>query len=250
MDENNVDVTVTDPVTGPDVSESLSADTESVTDVVGTDTDSGGGDSGSVDGEGVEEGVTLDGLVDEETGSIPVYIINESPPAESLYNEELGGVPVVITDDVSALASYIGDGGTSYQMSTYYVDYFAGVLANMHDTDYVAFSARIYSGSSSYVEHNYLVYDIAVDGDSASVGVYPCIDIYRSSSNASYTVSRTTYNLSSVPAFSYASFAPYSDLREGVSHDVSWAFLFFAGFTVVYNVCHDIFDYVMSLRRS
>lgn len=251
MDADILDTEVVDqPVPATDPAGDAS-DPGAVADGVG---DSGADISGNGDhfpGNEVEEeteSVTLEDLVDGETGSIPVYIINE-PEEETLYNDEIGGVPVVITDDITAYADYIGDGGASYQMSSYYVDYFSGILANMHDTDYAAFSTRVYSGSS-YVEHNCLVYDITVSDGHFVAGTYPSIDIYRAGSNNSYTVSRGTYTLTSVPAFAYGSVSPYSDLREGVSHDETWAILFAIGFTVVYNVCHDIFDYVMGLRKS
>ena len=254
MDESSVVSTEVFQETGELPPVAGEPDPAAVTDGVGADGAGVSGDGDSLVPDGTEadleaeEGVSLEDLVDEETGSIPVYIIN-STESEQLYNNELGGVPVGITDDATAVADYVGDGGASYQLSSYYIEYFSGVLANMSDTDYVAFSARIYTGSS-YVEHNYLVYDLDVSGDSIVAGTYPSIDIYRSGSNSSYTVSRGTYALTSVPAFAYGSVSPYSDLREGVSHSETWAVLFFLGFTVVYNVCHDIFDYVMQLRRS
>lgn len=254
MNENSVVSTEVLQETGEFPPVAGESDPVAVTDGVGADSVDIPGDGSDFPADGAEleseeeEGVSLEELVDEETGSIPVYIVN-STESEELFNSELGGVPVVITDDVTAVADYVGDGGASYQMSSYYIDYYSGVLANMSDTDYVAFSARVYTGSS-YVEHNYLVYDITVSDGRIVAGTYPSIDIYRAGSNNSYTVSRGTYTLTSVPSFAYGSVSPYSDFREGVSHSETWAVLFFLGFTVVYNVCHDIFDYVVQLRRS
>lgn len=246
MDENILDDSVLVSESGAVSSESVVSDSEHSENVVESDIDSS--DSGSSDSsiESVEEdtNLTLDSLVNEETGGIPVYFVN-SGEQESLIDEELGGVPVVITNDVSVLADYVGTGGSSYQLPTYYVDYFSGVLANMSDSDYVAFAYRDYTGSNSYVEHYLLVYDIVVDSDSAVSGSYPCIDICRYSGTSSYSVVNSTYALNTVPAFSYGSFGTLSDLRKGVSHNEMWAVLFAIGFAVVYSVCHDIFDYVM-----
>ena len=166
---------------------------------------------------------------------------------ESLIDEELGGVPVV---DVTAVSEYAGVGGTSYQLPSYYVDYFSGVLDNIGDTDYLAFCTREYPYSNDYwVEHYRLVYELDIDGDSVVSGTYPCLDIYRYSSSSNYNVDSTTYTLSSVPAFSYGSFGLYSDLRKGVTHDETWVVLFFLGFFTVYSVCRGIFDTVKHLRR-
>lgn len=166
---------------------------------------------------------------------------------ESLIDEELGGVPVV---DVTAVSEYAGVGGTSYQLPSYYVDYFSGVLDNVGDTDYLAFCTREYPYNNDYwVEHYRLVYELNIDGDSVVSGTYPCLDIYRYSSSSNYNVDSTTYTLSSVPAFSYGSFGLYSDLRKGVTHDETWAVLFFLGFFTVYSICRGIFDTVKHLRR-
>lgn len=161
----------------------------------------------------------------------------------SIYDEELGGVPVVIVGEPETYAAVGTQNG--YQLTTYYVDYFSGVLENLHDTDYLAFCTRENVSGSSYTEHNRLVYDINVVNGVAQSGVYPCIDIYRPSSSTVYTVSKTTYSLTVVPSFSYGSFGTFSDLRKEVGHSETYAILFFLGFFAVYNVCHDIFDYIM-----
>lgn len=187
---------------------------------------------------------------DEEEGVQAVEPLYPSVDVDlqSLIDDDLGGVPVV---DVTAVSEYAGTGGTSYQLPAYYVDYFSGVLSNLGDTEYVCFCAREYPYNNDYwVEHYRLVYNIVVDDDSAVSGDYPCIDIYRYSSSSNYNVDVTQYSLSEVPAFSYGSFGTLSDLRKGVTHDETWAVLFFLGFFAVYSVCRGFFRCVERLRRN
>ena len=173
----------------------------------------------------------LENLYDTETGGIPVYIVQSDDTEEKLMDDELGGVPVVLTNDISPVASYASNDGVSYQLPAYYIDYYRGVLSNLGDTDYICFCSREYPYNNDYwVEHYRLVYDLDIDSNSVVQGYYPCIDIYRYSSSASYNVDYTTYNLTSVPSFSYGSFGKYSDLRQGVTPNESMAFLFFFGF--------------------
>ena len=161
----------------------------------------------------------------------------------ALY-DDLGGIPVVVYDAAVAVGS---DNG--YQLSSYYVDYFSGVLANLGDTDYLAFCTRedyYQSGYNTYyTEHYRLVYDLELVDDQAVQGTYPCVDIYRRSGESVYTVASTTYSLTSIPSFSYGSFGIYSDLREGVTHETNYTLLFFLGFFAVYFVCRDIFKFIM-----
>lgn len=248
MDENILDdgFDVSEPGEVP--AEFVPSDPGVVTDDLGTDTNSSG-DSGDSDVlESIEESteMTLESLVDKETGGIPVYLIESTEEEEHLFNEELGGVPVVITDDVTAVANYAGSGGVSYQLPTYYVDYFSGVLANMGDTDYLSFCTRVYTSQYNYVEHYLLVYDLVIDNGSVVAGNYPSIDIHRSNSSSDYSVDYGTYSLINVPDFSYGSFGTYSNLRGGMTHDETWAVLFAIGFAVVYSVCHDIFDFIIN----
>lgn len=192
----------------------------------------------------------LENLYDTETGGIPVYIVQSDDTEEKLMNDELGGVPVVLTNDISPVASYASNDGVSYQLPAYYIDYYRGVLSNLGDTDYICFCSREYPYNNDYwVEHYRLVYDLDIDSNSVVQGSYPCIDIYRYSSSASYNVDYTTYNLTSVPSFSYGSFGKYSDLRQGVTPDESMAFLFFLGFAVVFSVLRSFFRCCVGLRR-
>lgn len=192
----------------------------------------------------------LENLYDTETGGIPVYIVQSDDTEEKLMDDELGGVPVVLTNDISPVASYASNDGVSYQLPAYYIDYYRGVLSNLGDTDYICFCSREYPYNNDYwVEHYRLVYDLDIDSNSVVQGSYPCIDIYRYSSSASYNVDYTTYNLTSVPSFSYGSFGKYSDLRQGVTPDESMAFLFFLGFAVVFSVLRSFFRCCIGLRR-
>ena len=192
----------------------------------------------------------LENLYDTETGGIPVYIVQSDDTEEKLMDDELGGVPVVLTNDISPVASYASNDGVSYQLPAYYIDYYRGVLSNLGDTDYICFCSREYPYNNDYwVEHYRLVYDLDIDSNSVVQGSYPCIDIYRYSSSASYNVDYTTYNLTSVPSFSYGSFGKYSDLREGVTPNESMAFLFFLGFIVVLDVLRGFLRCCVGLRR-
>lgn len=192
----------------------------------------------------------LENLYDTETGGIPVYIVQSDDTEEKLMDDELGGVPVVLTNDVSPVASYASNDGVSYQLPAYYIDYYRGVLSNLGDTDYICFCSREYPYNNDYwVEHYRLVYDLDIDSNSVVQGSYPCIDIYRYSSSASYNVDYTTYNLTSVPSFSYGSFGKYSDLRQGVTPNESMAFLFFLGFSVVFSVLRSFLRCCVGLRR-
>lgn len=216
------------------------------TDVMESDTDILDSGFGSDDIEGVED--TETSLFDFERGGVPVYIVDDTE--ESLYDEELGGVPVVLVDDTSTVAAYASNSGTSYQLPTYYCQYFSGVLANIGDTDYVAFCTREYPyGNNYWVEHYRLVYDVAVDSDSLVGGSYPCIDIYRYSDSAAYTVDEGAYTLTDVPYFAYGSFGHLSDLREGVSPNEGMALLFFAGFAAVFVVVSHFFGTVFKYCR-
>lgn len=172
---------------------------------------------------------------------------------ETYYNAELGGYPVVIVQDLT------GDYGTSLMadyedyyttLSTTWEDYFAGVLANIGDTDYLAYSLRDYANSnySSYTDHYVLYYDLEIENDTLVGGSYPYMDVYRDGSYG-YICREGVGTLASVPFPGYGSFGNLSDLREGVTHNETWTILFAIGFAVVYSVCAHIFDCVQSLRR-
>lgn len=247
MDENILESNAGGAESGLSDAELGVSGTESGSDVVESDTDTVGSGSGSDGTESVEES-TEASLFDSERGGVPVYIVDDAE--ESLYDEELGGVPVVLVDDTSAVAAYVSNSGASYQLPAYYCDYFSGVLANIGNTDYVAFCTREYPYDNNYwVEHYRLVYDITVDSDSFVGGSYPCIDIYRYSDSAAYTVDEGAYTLTDVPYFAYGSFGHLSDLREGVSPNEGSALLFFAGFAVVFGIVSHFFGTVFRYCR-
>lgn len=251
MDENILESNAGVAESGLSDAELGVSGTESGSDVVESDTDCLGSGSGSDGVESVEESTEVS-LFDSERGGVPVYIVDDTEDEESLYDDELGGVPVVLVDDNSNVAAYASNSGTSYQLPTYYCQYFSGVLANIGDTDYVAFCTREYPYNNNYwVEHYRLVYDLTVDSGGLVGGSYPCIDIYRYSDSAAYTVDEGAYTLTDVPYFAYGSFGHLSDLREGVSPNEGSALLFFAGFAVVFCVVSHFFGAVFKYcRRS
>ena len=172
---------------------------------------------------------------------------------ETYYNHELGAYPVVVMYDMSDEygTSLMADYYDYYTtLNTTWEDYFAGVLANMGDTEYVAYCLRDYASSSysSYTDHYVLYYDLDVENDSLVSGSYPYMDIYRDGSYG-YICDEGVNTLSSVPFPAYGSFGNLSDLREGVTHNETWTILFAIGFAVVYSVCTRIFDYVRNLRK-
>lgn len=200
--------------------------------VVESDSDSGS-DSGSV--------------LSDESGSDSSSVVMP----ETHFSYELGGYPVVIVNDVTGVEP-IADYYDYYTtMSDAWITYYSGVLANMGDTDYVAYCLRDYANSSysSYTDHFVMYYDLEVENGSLVAGNYPYMDIYRESNSSGYICNTGTAAFSSVPFPAYGSFGNLSDIREGVTHDETWAVLFAIGFAVVYSVCHDIFDYVMHLRK-
>lgn len=246
MDENILESDTELAESGMSDTELGVSDSELGSDVVESDTDTLDSGSGSDGLESVDD--TETSLFDSERGGVPVYIVDDTE--ESLYDEELGGVPVVLMDDNSNVAAYASNSGTSYQLPTYYRDYFSGVLANIGDTDYVAFCTREYPyGNNYWVEHYRLVYDVVVDSDSLVGGSYPCVDIYRYSDSAAYTVDEGAYTLTDVPYFAYGSFGHLSDLREGVSPNEGSALLFFAGFAVVFGIVSHFFGTVFRYCR-
>lgn len=143
--------------------------------------------------------------------------------------------------------------GSGYQLPEYYVNYFQGYLANMPETEYLAFSERVYDGNNSYsyIDNYYLIYDLETQNDTVLNGTYPCLHIYRNSSNSSYyNVVETTYTLTSYPSFAYGSVSGTSDLRKGVTHFETYALLFCLAFLMLYIVFRDIFRNVPMFERK
>ncbi len=178
-------------------------------------------------------------------------VVEQSPVVDlsGLVDKSLGGVPVVLVNDVSAVSPYAIGTDNAYQLPEYYVNYFSGVLANMPDTDYVAYATRTYVSNYQYEEHYYLIYDVKVENDSFVSGSYPYIDIYRNSSGG-YSLIESYDSLYYVPAFSYGSFGHLSDLRKGDSYGLSLSFLFAFAFLFLYFVVSHIFSNVLAYRKG
>ena len=247
MNENILDSTEQYEENGVSDTEFVDTDTEYSENTLEHDADStdSNGDIPTLDETSSD---SLDVVQNEET------IIYTSEPTETYYNAELGGYPVVIMNDMSDEygTSITADYEDYYTtLSTTWESYFSGVLANMGDTDYIAYSLRDYASGSynSYTDHYVLFYDLKIENDALVSGSYPCMDIYRDGSYG-YICNETTKTLSSVPFPAYGSFGTLSDLRKGVSHDETWTFLFAVGFAVVYCVCSRLFNVVQQLRGS
>lgn len=202
---------------------------------------------GSDSGDGVEDVTSASLETPEENEGAQVG--EEQPETSVYFNEDLGAYPVYLvddgSDDVMALANY-----SDYYtyLPTQLESYFSGVLDNIGDTDYIAFAYRHYYNdyNNNYIDYYRLVYNLDIQNDGLVSGNYPCITVSKESSyNSGYIQTEETYNLTSVPSFSYGSFGHISDLRKGVSHNETWAVLFFLGFFTVYSVLRGIFDFIL-----
>lgn len=168
-------------------------------------------------------------LYDEETG-------------EGLYNTAPLPDDLETADDLIAAYALTG---TAYPgtISSTYLDYFSGIADKLGFNDhYVA-----------YRESQY-VYVMAWGDGLAYNGVqfkgsaldYCRINTYTGSGNQpAVTYGKDTVNVSPGTAFVYSDLGSFAALTEGGTRVEFWAVLFAIGFTVVYNVCHDIFDYIM-----
>jgi len=146
----------------------------------------------------------------------------------------------------------VGSEGSGFQIPEYYVNYMQGLLANMPDTDYVAFGDRVYDGGNnySYTDYYYLVYDVLVSDGAVQGGNYPCYMITRSSSNSSfYNVTETTYSLTSYPSLAYGTVKGTSDLRKGVTHYEVYAVLLFLAVFLAMYLCGGIFKSIRGLKH-
>lgn len=224
--------------------ESVETDKSDSENTVVTDSDRVSDSSGS---DGVED-VTNTSLETSEENE-DAQAGEEQPETSVYFNEDLGAYPVYLvddgSDDVMALANY-----SDYYtyLPTQLESYFSGVLDNIGDTEYVAFAYRHYYDdyNNNYIDYYRLIYDVEVQNGQLISGNYPCITVSKESSyNSGYIQTEETYNLTSVPSFSYGSFGHISDLREGVSHNETWTILFFLGFFTVYCVLRGIFDFIL-----
>lgn len=105
----------------------------------------------------------------------------------------------------------------AYQLTDYYINYFAGILQNKPKCNYFAYADRVYNGTS-YIMHYYLVYNVKKDvsGDVVA-GSYPRIDCYTYNSVYYQTESNVYYSY--IPSFGYGSFDGMSAL---VNYSFDW----------------------------
>ena len=159
MDENVTEILESSEDVRTDDTEFITDDTEfsSDDDISGISGDSDSSDyNGDIElllNELYDKIQVQNNVEDEENGVQAVEPLFSSIDVDlqSLVDDDLGGVPVV---DVTAVSEYAGSGGVSFQLPTYYVDYFSGVLANMGDTEYICFCSREYPYNNDYwVEH-------------------------------------------------------------------------------------------------
>lgn len=221
LSEESVEILAESVETGTDNSENSAV----------TDIDSGSG-SGSVS-------------VDNSLSDISIVF------PETYYNSELGGYPVVIVNNVSDEVMVVADYADYYMtFSDVWIEYYSGVLANIGNTDYVAYCLRDYADSSddSYVDHYIMYYDLQIENDSLVAGAYPYMDIYRENSSSGYICETGMAELLTVPFPAYGSFGNLSDIRKGAGHNEVYAILFAVGFATVYSVCTRIFGYVLHMR--
>lgn len=208
------------------------------------------------DSDRVSDSISSDDVEDVTNASVETpeesegaQVGEEQPETFVYFNEDLGAYPVYLvddgSDDVMALANY-----SDYYtyLPTQLESYFSGVLDNIGDTDYIAFAYRHYYNdyNNNYIDYYRLVYNLDIQNDGLVSDNYPCITVSKESSyNSGYIQTEETYNLTSVPSFAYGSFGHVSDLRKGVSHNETWAVLFFLGFFTVYVVLRGIFDFIL-----
>ena len=224
--------------------ESVETDKSDSENTVVTDSDRVSDSSGN---DGVEDVTNANLETPEENEGAQVG--EEQPETSVYFNEELGAYPVYLvddgSDDVMALANY-----SDYYtyLPTQLESYFSGVLDNIGDTDYIAFAYRHYLNdyNNNYIDYYRLIYDLDIQNGQLVSGNYPCITVARDNNYYNgYRQTEETYNLPSVPNFAYGSFGHVSDLRKGVSHNETWAVLFFLGFFTTYFVLRGIFDFIL-----
>lgn len=175
---------------------------------------------------------------------------------ENYVVEVPSGTPVTLyADSVSMISTEEPNEESVFptnQLPDYFVNYFQGYLANIPETEYIAFAERVFvGGDNSYVDYYYLVYDLNVQNGGVVNGNYPCLYIACDSSNNSfYNVNETTYSLTTYPSFCYGSVQGTSDLRKGGTHYETWTLLFCFAFLLLYIVMRDILKHVPMFNRQ
>lgn len=134
-------------------------------------------------------------------------------------------------------------GGTAYNgsISSTYLEYYRGIVAGLSPfSDYI-----VYRGS----QYEYVLFYGENLEESGGVftgsGSFVCVNTYN---GTTVSMGDDYLSLSVGDAMVYSNIAGYSSLLEGGTHIETMAILFCLCFGIVYNVCHDIFDYVMRLR--
>lgn len=136
-------------------------------------------------------------------------------------------------------------------MSTQWVDYMSGILSNVGGSDYVSYCLRDYSeDGSSFLDHYVLIYDLDVEDDIVTPGVYPFIDISRAEDSFYYEVLEGTTSSVAVPDIGYGSFGSLSDFKKGGGALETEALLFAFCVFFVFIIIRDIFEFVLSLGKK
>lgn len=196
----------------------------------------GGGNQQEVTEEEEELNVSRETLEQErETSSSPVVVFPEEPMAVYLVEQP--------EEEVSAETYSVSGGVYPGTISTTYLDYFSGIVDKLgYNEHYVAFRSSQYEYYLVWGEG--LEYDLFQFKGSA----LDYCRIYRNiGSDGNYYVEfgNDTFYVSPGSGFVYSDLGNFASLTEGGTHLEFATILFAIGFTVVYNVCHDIFDYIM-----
>lgn len=157
-------------------------------------------------------------------GPLPVYLVDAPEEEEGMVPFSISGSP------------YPGT------ISTSYLDYFEGIADKLSFTEhYVAFRASQYEYLMAWGE------GLQYDGYQFKGSALSYCRIYTGSgsSNMKVTFGSDTVYLTPGTGLVYSDLDHFASLTEGGTHLEFSAVLFVLGFTVVYNVCHDLFDYVM-----
>lgn len=144
-------------------------------------------------------------------------------------------------DDIE-ISPYALNGGVSGTISATYLDYFEGVLEKKdYDEHYVIFKSGDYRYTLAYGD------SLKLNGSTFSGVGLNVVNIYRDDNRSDWYTEFITdsVSLNATRLFVYSDLGDYATVEEGVSHIEVYALLFFLAFFVVYNVAHDIFDYVM-----
>ena len=164
---------------------------------------------------------------------------------KSVYDEEAGAGLYNTAPFPDDLMEVYALSGTAYPgtISTIYLDYFSGIVDKLgFNEHYVAYRESQYVYVMAWGEG--LEYNgVQFKGSALD---YCRINTYTGSgSQPTVSYGKDTVNLSAGTAFVYSDLGNFAALTEGGTRVEFWAVLFAIGFTVVYNVCHDIFDYIM-----